>query len=71
MFFQAALFLGYCYARWIGPAIGRWHLAIVLLPLACLPVGVGDTPPHGTPILAVLSSLLRHVAIPFGVLSTG
>lgn len=70
MFFQAALFLGYCYARWIGPAIGRWHLAIVLLPLACLPVGVGDTPPHGTPILAVLNSLLLHVAIPFGVLST-
>ena len=70
MFFQAVLFLGYCYARWIGPAIGRWHLAIVLLPLAFLPVGVGDPSASGAPILAVLTSLLLHVAVPFGVLST-
>src|SRR5262245_19055362 len=70
MFFQAMLFLAYCYARWIGPAIGRWHLAIVLLPLAFLPLGVGDTPATGAPILAVLISLLLHVAVPFGVLST-
>jgi SAM-dependent methyltransferase len=70
LFFQVALFLGYCYARWIGPAIGRWHLAIVLLPLAFLPIGIDEAPAAGAPTLAVLESLLAQVALPFGVLST-
>jgi hypothetical protein len=70
MFFQAMLLLGYCYTRWIGPRLGHWHLALMLLPLAFLPLRVGPAPILAHPIGAVLHSLLLHVALPFGILAT-
>ncbi len=70
MFFQAMLLLGYCYTRWIGPRLGHWHLALMLLPLAFLPLGVGAAPALAHPIGAVLHSLLLHVALPFWILAT-
>jgi len=70
MTFQALLLLGYCYARWIGPRIGRWHFVVILLPLAFLPFGVDPEPNLANPILAVLESLIRYIAVPFGVLTT-
>ena len=70
MAFQALLFLGYCYARWIGPRIGRWHFVVILLPLLFLPLGVDPEPDLANPIRAVLESLARYIAIPFGVLTT-
>jgi len=70
MFFQTLLLLGYCYARWIGPRIGRWHFAVILLPLVFLPLGVDPEPNLANPISAVLGSLFFYIAIPFGVLAT-
>ena len=70
MAFQALLLLGYCYARWIGPRIGRWHFVVILLPLLFLPLGVDPEPDLANPILAVLESLIRYIAVPFGVLTT-
>ncbi len=37
MFFQGVLLAGYAYAHWLGPRLGRWHLAVLLLPLVGLP----------------------------------
>jgi spermidine synthase len=70
MFFQAMLLLAYCYTRWIGPRLGRWHLALMLLPLAVLPLRAGLAPTLAHPIGAVLQSLLLHVALPFWILAT-
>jgi spermidine synthase len=70
MFFQAMLLLGYCYTRWIGPRLGHWHLALMLLPLAFLPLQAGAAPALAHPIGAVLHSLLLHVALPFWILAT-
>jgi len=70
MFFQAMLLLGYCYTRWIGPRLGHWHLALMLLPLAVLPLRAGLAPTLVHPIAAVLQSLLLHVALPFWILAT-
>jgi hypothetical protein len=70
MFFQAMLLLAYCYTRWIGPRLGRWHLVLMLGPLLFLPLEVASAPLLTHPIGAVLYSLLMHVALPFGVLAT-
>ncbi len=70
MTYQALLLLGYCYARWIGPRIGRWHFVVILLPLLFLPLNVDPQPNLTNPILAVLESLFRYIAVPFGVLTT-
>lgn len=70
MTFQTLLLLGYCYARWIGPRIGRWHFVVILLPLLFLPLGVDPEPDLANPILAILKSLFCFIAVPFGVLTT-
>ena len=70
MFFQGALFAGYCYAHFAAERLGRWHLLIVALPLAALPIGLGDAPSSEATVFAILGLLARHLALPFVVLST-
>ena len=70
MFFQGALFAGYCYAHFAAERLGRWHLLIVALPLAALPIGLGDAPSSEATVPAILGLLARHLALPFVVLST-
>jgi hypothetical protein len=70
MFFQAVLFLGYLYAHLVAPRIGRWHLAVLLLPLLALPLQVTGTPNANMPVLLILRTLLVNVALPFAAIST-
>lgn len=68
MFFQGALFVAYLYAHLLAGRAGRWHLALVALPLLVLPPSLDA--PDGEGILSLLGLLCRHVALPFGVLAT-
>jgi hypothetical protein len=70
MFFQAVLFLGYLYAHLIAPRIGRWHLAVLLLPLLALPLKITATPNANMPVALILYTLLVNVALPFAAVST-
>lgn len=70
MFFQGALFAGYLYAHLVAERIGRWHLAVVALPLFVLPLSVGDDEPGIASAAAIVALLAQHVALPFVVLST-
>lgn len=69
MFFQGALFFAYLYAHLAAGRLGPWHLAVVALPLVVLPPGVGEEA-AGTGTASILALLVRHVALPFGVLAT-
>jgi hypothetical protein len=78
VFFQAALLAGYAYAHaaaaWLGPRRqARWHLVVLALPLAVLPLGVDATLLRGgesNPVLDVLLLLALTVGLPFFVVST-
>ena len=70
MFFQAMLLLGYLYAHLLVRKLGAWHLFFLLIPLISLPLRIGAIADPGTPVLAVLVTLVFHVALPFGALST-
>jgi hypothetical protein len=70
MFFQAVLFLGYLYAHLVAPRIGRWHLAVLLLPLLALPLKVSAEPNANMPVALILYTLLVNVALPFAAVST-
>lgn len=70
MFFQGALFVAYLYAHLFAGRVGRWHLVLVALPLLVLPPTVGAPDLAGGGIGSLLALLLRHVALPFGVLAT-
>jgi len=70
MFFQGALFVAYLYAHLLAPRLGRWHLALVALPLLFLPPGVGEAGTESASSIAILTRLALHVAVPFGVLAT-
>lgn len=69
MFFQGALFAGYCYAHFAAERLGRLHLVLVALPLALLPIELGPSGDEGS-VLAILALLARHIGLPFFVLST-
>ena len=70
MFFQAMLLLGYLYAHLLVRKLGAWHLFFLLIPLISLPLRIGAIADPGTPVLAVLVTLVFHVALPFVALST-
>lgn len=70
MFFQGALFLGYLYAHLVAHRVGKWHLAVLLLPLLFLPPHVEAIPAADAPTMAVLMTLVRFFAVPFAVVST-
>src|SRR5262249_39111981 len=70
--------LGYAYAHWMPPRLGRnrqllLHLAVVLLPLLVLPVALPETwfpSPSLPPVLSLLGYLAAIAGLPFFVLST-
>jgi len=70
MFFQAMLFLGYLYTHLLVRKLGAWHFLFLLLPLVNLPLRTGGNADPNAPVLAVLSTLILHVALPFIALST-
>ena len=72
VFFQAALLLAYLYAHLTTRLSVRRqvmvHLAVILVPLALLPLGVPDDfrpPPEGSQVLALLGLLTVTVGLPF------
>ena len=70
MYFQFLLLLGYLYAHLLAKRLGRWHLALLLLPLANLPLAmITEVAPSGD-VWPLLLTLTRHIALPFAVLST-
>ena len=70
MFFQVTLFFGYLYAHLLAPRIGVWHLAVLALAVPFLPLGIeGEIAPEA-PMTRIVWSLIRHIGIPFFVLST-
>jgi hypothetical protein len=77
LFFQTTLLLGYLYAhfstRWLG--IRRQielHLILLFLPLALLPLSLGDgqPPTSANPVWWLLRTLTLTVGLPFFVVST-
>jgi len=70
MYFQFLLLLGYLYAHLLACRLGRWHLVLLLLPLADLPLAMAaEIAPTGE-VWALLTALTRNIALPFAVLST-
>lgn len=78
VFFQATLLLGYAYAHASTARLGprrqaTWHLALLIAPLAVLPVALpaGWTPPvESNPIAWLLGVMALSVGLPFLVLAT-
>ncbi|MEZ5399659.1 MAG: fused MFS/spermidine synthase [Bryobacteraceae bacterium] len=68
LFFQLLLLAGYVYAHWTRPP---WHVALLALSVAALPVGRGAAAP-GTmgPTLSLLFSLASMIGLPYFVLAT-
>ncbi len=78
MFFQLTLLAGYALTHLGVTRLGvrrhaRLEVALVLLPLATLPIGLssGAEPGSGPPVVRLLVLLAGAVAAPFLVLSTG
>ena len=78
VFFQAALLGGYAYAHasvnWLGVRRqAALHLILLFIPLAVLPIVIGQdaTPPtRGNPVFWLLGQLAWRVGLPFFVVST-
>ena len=76
LFFQTVLLLGYLYAHVAVKWLGRWqpvvHVAIVLLPIICLPLSTGDVDADASsrPVLWLLQTLTLRVGLPFFALTT-
>src|SRR5438093_4652653 len=77
VFFQALLLAGYAYAHASTAGLGvrrqaLVHLAVLALPLAVLPIGLGyaDVPPGDkSPIPWLLATLTLTVGLPFFVVA--
>lgn len=68
MFFQGVLFFAYSYAHLGADRLGKWHFAIVAIPLLALPPTVVIAGEHD--VAALLLALARASALPFGALAT-
>lgn len=68
MFFQGVLFFAYAYAHLVQERLGKWHFAVVAIPLAALPPTVVISGVHDVP--ALLVALARASALPFAALAT-
>ena len=70
MLFQGMLLLGYLYAHFLAPRLGRWHLVVAALSLLFLPIGVQIAPGADGSVLSISGVLLQSIAVPFIVLAT-
>lgn len=78
VFYQAALLAGYGYAHFVSSRLGpqrhaRWHLLLLLIPVAWLPLTVpsGWSPPtDGNPTPWLLALMTVSVGLPFFAVST-
>jgi hypothetical protein len=79
VFFQSVLLLGYAYAhfstRWLAPRRQAFmHLGVILLPLALLPIGIGNAvsalPGPGNPVPWLLVFLSVSAGLPLFVISS-
>jgi hypothetical protein len=77
LFFQTALLCGYLYAnrvtRWLGVLKqARWHVGLLLLPFAFLPLALGEAQPPTTsnPVWWLLGMMTARVGVPFFIVST-
>ena len=70
MFYSGGLLVGYLYAHWVVPRVGRWHLVFVASSLLWLGVGEMPEPGAGGPVVSVLFALIVTTAVPFCVLAT-
>jgi hypothetical protein len=77
LFFQTTLLAGYLYThlttKWLGTRKqGVWHVALMLAPLALLPltVGTGEPPAGANPVWWLLKMMAVRVGLPFLVIST-
>jgi hypothetical protein len=77
LFFQTTLLAGYLYThlttKWLGTRKqGVWHVALMLAPLALLPltIGTGEPPSGANPIWWLLKMMAVRVGLPFLVIST-
>ena len=68
--FQGLLLVGYLYAHYIMPYIGKWHLAILLLPLLQLPLDFVTIPTIENPLIEITYQLLIQISLPFTALTT-
>jgi spermine/spermidine synthase len=76
LFFQTTLLFGYLYAdlamRWLGVRRqARWHVAILLVPLAFLPLAIGaaQPPTSSNPVWWLLGMMAARVGTPFFVVA--
>jgi hypothetical protein len=70
MVFQALLLGGYAWAHLVAGRIGGWHLLAMAVPLLWLPLGLSAEPAPDMPLIALIGTLLRHIALPFWALTT-
>lgn len=70
MVFQGLLLAGYAWAHFVAPRIGPWHLAVVALGAAQLPLAVTGAPDPEAPIATLVWRLVTQVALPFWALTT-
>ncbi len=70
MFYSGALVVGYLYAHWVAPRIGRGHLVLIAAALLWMAMEPRTAGYAGGPVLEVLWALLYRAAIPFVALST-
>ena len=68
MFFQGVLFFAYAYAHLLEPRLGKWHFALIAIPLIALPPTIVIAGVHD--VLALLMALARASALPFAALAT-
>lgn len=69
-FFQGALLVGYLYAHYLAHRVGRWHILVLLAPLAFVPLAVPGEASPTSPILDLLLSLTLGIGVPFAVLAS-
>lgn len=69
MFFQGALFVGYLYAHMVAPRLGKFHLLVLLAPVAFLPFGVPPTAPSPS-VWALAWVLVAKFGLPFIALAS-
>ncbi len=70
IFFQFMLLAGYLYAHLFSARFGAWHILILFLPLAGLPLQITEDISPNAPVWKLIAVLFTRTALPFAALST-